>query len=46
MGSSVSQSLFAGLSTEAKTFRKVAQATPIYWDLESGNELWEDLQGD
>ena len=38
MGRASSQCLVAGLSTDAKTCRKVAQATPICRALGSGNE--------
>ena len=44
MGGASSQCLVSGLLTEARTCRKVAQATPS-GALESGNEPQEDLGG-
>ena len=38
MGRASSQFLVAGLLTAARTYRKVAQATPSYRALGSGNE--------
>ena len=44
MGRASSQCLVIGLSTAARTCRKVAQATPSCRALGSGNKLQADLQ--
>jgi len=39
MGKASSQCLVIGLSVAARTCRKVTQASPSCWALESGNKL-------
>jgi len=46
MGVANSQCLVIGLSKAARTWSKMAQASPSCRALGSGNELYKDLQGD
>ena len=46
MGRASSQCLVVGLSTAARTYKKVVEATPSCRALGGGNELQANLQGD